>query len=54
MKSYMCVVCGFIYHEAEGLLDEGIPAGTKWEDLPLNWACPECGARREDFEPTEI
>ncbi|MEK9816165.1 MAG: rubredoxin, partial [Limnobacter sp.] len=27
---------------------------TKWEDVPPNWVCPECGARKEDFEMTQI
>ncbi len=28
--------------------------GTRWEDVPPNWVCPECGARKEDFELMEI
>ena len=54
MKRYMCLICGFIYDEAEGLPEEGIAPGTRWEDLPPNWSCPECGARKEDFEMIEI
>ncbi len=46
----MCVVCGLIYDEAKGLPEEGIRPGTRWEDVHVNWACPECGARKEDFE----
>jgi rubredoxin len=53
-KTYMCLICGFVYDEAAGLPDEGIPAGTKWEDVPMNWTCPECGARKEDFEMVQI
>jgi rubredoxin len=53
-KTYMCLICGFIYDEAAGLPEEGIPAGTRWEDVPMNWVCPECGARKEDFELVEI
>jgi len=34
--------------------DEGIAPGTRWEDVPMNWTCPECGARKEDFEMVEI
>lgn len=49
-KRYICVICGFIYDPAEGLPDEGIPPGTPFEDLPPNWSCPDCGARKEDFE----
>ena len=54
MKQYMCLVCGFIYDEAEGLPEEGIPPGTRWDDIPLSWRCPDCGARREDFDMVEI
>ena len=39
---------------AAGLPEEGLPAGTRWEDVPVNWVCPECGARKEDFELVEI
>ncbi|MFO1403541.1 MAG: rubredoxin [Azonexus sp.] len=46
----MCLVCGFIYDEAAGLPQEGIPPGTRWDDIPMNWVCPECGARKSDFE----
>ena len=53
-KTYMCLICGFIYDEAAGLPEEGIPPGTRWEDVPVNWVCPECGARKEDFELVEI
>jgi rubredoxin len=53
-KAYMCLICGFIYDEAAGLPDEGIAPGTRWDDVPINWVCPECGARKDDFELIEI
>ena len=53
-KTYMCLICGFIYDEAVGVPDEGIQPGTRWEDVPINWVCPECGARKDDFELVEI
>lgn len=53
-KKYICVICGFIYNEAEGWPDDGIAAGTLWEDVPENWFCPDCGAGKEDFEMVEI
>jgi rubredoxin len=53
-RAWMCLICGFIYDEAAGLPDEGIAPGTRWEDVPINWTCPECGARKEDFEMVEI
>lgn len=53
-KTFMCLICGWIYDESLGVPDEGIPAGTRWEDVPINWTCPECGARKEDFEMVEL
>lgn len=49
-KCWMCLVCGYIYNEASGAPDDGIPRGTRWEDVPVNWTCPDCGVRKEDFE----
>src|SRR5215813_886489 len=54
MKKYMCLICGHIYDEAVGDPDTGIPPGTKWEDVPPNWTCPDCGARKEDYELLEF
>jgi len=53
-KKYMCVVCGWIYDEALGAPDDGLPAGTLWKDVPGDWECPDCGATREDFDMVEI
>jgi len=53
-KTWMCLICGWIYDEAAGAPEDGIAPGTKWEDVPINWTCPECGARKEDFEMVAI
>lgn len=53
-KTWMCLVCGWIYDEAVGSPDDDIAPGTRWEDVPISWSCPECGARKEDFEMVEI
>ena len=53
-KTWMCLICGWVYDEAAGLPEEGIAAGTRWADVPMNWTCPECGARKEDFEMVTI
>jgi rubredoxin len=50
----MCLACGFIYDEAAGLREEGLPARTRWIAVPPNWGGPECGARKKDFEIVEI
>ncbi len=53
-RKYLCVICGFIYDEAEGWPEDGIEPGTRWEDVPENWFCPDCGAVKSDFEMVEI
>lgn len=54
MRKWQCLVCGFIYDEAQGLPDEGIAPGTAWEDIPDEWQCPECGVSKSDFEMVEV
>lgn len=54
MKKYMCLVCGWIYDEEKGWPEDGIPPGTRWDDVPPTWVCPECGAAKSDFEMVEI
>ena len=54
MKKYMCLICGFIYDEEKGWPDDGIAPGIRWDDVPLAWTCPECGAVKDDFEMVEI
>ena len=49
-KKYECVICGFIYDEAEGLPDDGFPPGTLWKDIPEDWECPDCGIGKADFD----
>ncbi len=49
-RKWMCVVCGFIYDEADGLPEEGIEPGTRWQDIDENWVCPDCGVTKADFE----
>ena len=53
MKKLVYIVCGFIYDEAEGLPAEGIAPGTRWEDIPDDWRCPDCGVAKGDFEMVE-
>ena len=54
MKKWQCIVCGFIYDEAVGLVSEGIAVGTKWKDIPDDWCCPDCGVSKEDFDMVEV
>lgn len=53
MKDWLCMFCGYTYDEAEGLPEQGIPPGTRFEDLPEDWTCPDCGAKKSDFFPAD-
>lgn len=50
MQKWQCIVCGFIYDESVGMPEDGIAAGTRWMDIPDDWACPDCGVEKADFE----
>lgn len=49
MSKYVCSVCGYIYDEAKGNLEQGIAQGTAWDDIPEDWVCPLCGATKAEF-----
>ncbi|MGA1845915.1 rubredoxin [Deferribacter abyssi] len=53
MKKYICTVCGWIYDPEVGDPDNGVEAGTEFENIPDDWVCPECGASKEAFEPQD-
>ena len=46
---YICDVCGYVYDEEEGDPQNGIPAKTRWEDLPTDFVCPLCGVGKDHF-----
>lgn len=50
MEKYVCVVCGFIYDESLGDPDNGIPPGTVFSNLPLDYLCPDCDEGLESFK----
>ena len=49
MKKYVCSVCGYVYDEAAGDPDNGLAAGTLFEDLPEDFVCPLCGVGKDQF-----
>ena len=51
MKTYECAICGYVYDPDKGDLENGIKAGTAFEDIPEDWVCPLCGVGKEDFTP---
>ncbi len=48
---YVCVACGYVYDEDQGVPELGITPGTKFEDLPEDFACPWCGVGKDMFQP---
>jgi rubredoxin len=53
MQKYLCEVCGYIYVPEVGDKNNGIEAGTKFEDLPDDWVCPLCGVGKDEFTETD-
>ena len=50
---YQCPDCLYVYNEDVGDPDNGIPPGTKFNDLPDGWVCPVCEAVKEGFEKVD-
>jgi len=46
---YQCVLCGEIYDEALGVPEFNIAPGTRWADVPEDWLCMACGARKSEY-----
>ncbi len=53
-KKWQCELCSFFYDEALGMPNEGVAAGTRWEDVPESWTCPDCAAGKSDFKMIEV
>jgi rubredoxin len=49
---YQCSHCYTVYDEQAGEPDNNIKAGTKFEELPVDYACSLCGAAKEDLVKT--
>ena len=49
-ETYICRACGLLYDEGKGDEDSGLAPGTRFADIPDDWACPLCGVTKGDFE----
>ena len=49
MDKYVCDVCSYVYDPEVGDPENGIPAGTAFNDLPDDWECPDCGVGKDEF-----
>ena len=47
---YICTICGYVYNPEVGDPENGIKAGTRFEDLPEDWHCPRCRKGKEKFQ----
>ncbi|MBU0618115.1 MAG: rubredoxin [Planctomycetes bacterium] len=54
MKKYVCGMCGWEYDPEQGFPVFGAKPGTPFEDLPDDFCCPVCGARKANFLPKEL
>ena len=41
--------CGYVYDEAKGEPASEIDPGTKWDEVPEDFACLLCGAGKDAF-----
>jgi len=53
-KSWVCLICGWIYNEEEGLPEEGIAPGTRFAAIPDDWRCPLCDVSKAEFAVVEF
>jgi rubredoxin-NAD+ reductase len=53
MRKFRCRYCSHVYDESLGDPATGIAPGTRFENLPEDWICPECGAAKSDYDLIE-
>ena len=53
MKVWICLNCGCVLDPKNAESENDVATDSRLKDLPINWACPECGGRKEDFELIE-
>ena len=49
MVKFKCNVCGYLYQPAAGDPEHNVEPGTTFEDVPVDWKCPQCGADQKKF-----
>ncbi|WP_319372218.1 rubredoxin [uncultured Ilyobacter sp.] len=50
MKKWVCTICGYVYDPERGDPDNGVKPGTSFGDVPEDWLCPICAARKDEFD----
>lgn len=54
MERFKCEICGYIYDPVDGDPAAGIEPGISFKDLPADYACPVCGAGKDEFSVIEV
>ena len=54
MPADQCELIGDCNNENLPLPEDGIPAGTRWADVPESWTCPDCAAKKDEFQMCEV
>lgn len=49
LDRHECRACGYIYEPDKGDARGKVTPGTPFEELPITWRCPVCGARIQVF-----
>jgi len=49
-RKYACSACGYVYDEEAGDPEGGLPPGTRFEEIPDDWVCPDCGVDKSFFD----
>ncbi len=51
LPSMVCRTCSWVYDPAEGEVNQGVEAGTAWENVAESFLCPVCFMGKDDFVP---
>lgn len=50
LTRWKCTVCEYVYDPAKGDTENRVQLGTTFNDLPREWKCPVCLAKKEAFK----
>jgi len=54
MVKHVCDLCGYVYDPTQGDSTSGAKPGTAFADLPADWVCPLCGAKKDVFYSVNV
>lgn len=51
---YECRSCGYLFNEAAGDPSFPVPPGLPFDQIPVDWRCPTCGAAKSFFQSKSV